>query len=309
MLSILIPVYNFPCFELVRDLVAQAAAVGVPCEIICMDDASSRYKDENRVVLDFPQVTYIELTENIGRSRIRNRLVSKAQYEMLLFLDCDSRIVQRDFIEKYVEAFRRADILAGGTLYDPCPPTDKDYLLHWTVGSRREPKPDGNQRKTFASNNYVIRRAIIEQCPFNEKVVRYGHEDSLFQMELERLGKAICFVQNPVVHIGLETNRRFIEKTRESVVNLYNLYALGIFDGLDIGKIRLLKTYLLFKKWKADGWLNRLFPFVNRLNEKTNAIGKPNLWVFDWYKLTLLSRYANAQSLGLLKNEEKYTEI
>jgi glycosyltransferase involved in cell wall biosynthesis len=290
MLSILIPVYNFPCFELARGLVAQASAVGVTYELVCVDDASSRFKEENRAIGNLPRATFIELSENIGRSRIRNLLVSKAQYEMLLFLDCDSKIVRDDFIERYLEAFRRADVLAGGTLYDPLRPVDPEYVLHWTVGSCREPKPEGNQRRTFASNNYAIRRSVIAACPFNEKVVRYGHEDSLFQMELEREGQAVQFINNPVIHTGLETNRRFIEKTRESVEGLYELYAAGVFNGLNTSRIRLLQTWLRLKKWKIDGWAARLFPVANRWNERTNAVGKPNLWIFDVYKLSLLAR-------------------
>jgi glycosyltransferase involved in cell wall biosynthesis len=299
MLSILIPVYNFPCVELVRELAAQATATGVVYEIICMDDASTRHTEENRVIRDLPCVVYMELTENIGRSRIRNRLAAQAQYEMLLFLDCDSRPAQSDFIARYLEAFRRHDIIAGGTLYDPSPPLDTDYLLHWTVGSRREPKPDENQQKTFTSNNYVIQRSIIEQYPFNEKVLRYGHEDSLFQMELERQGQAIRFICNPVVHTGLETNQRFVEKTQESVANLYELYTSGVFDGLDIGKIRLLKTALLCKKWRIDACLSLLFPLIDALNRKTNAVGHPHLRLFDAYKLTLLARMIYAKSPNL----------
>lgn len=289
MLSILIPVYNFPCFDLVRELVAQASATQVPFEILCIDDASSLYKEENRAIRDLPHTVYEELTGNIGRSRIRNLLVSKAQYETLLFLDCDSKIVTNNYIQKYLEEFRRNGIVSGGTLYGPAP-THPDYVLHWTFGSRREPKPDGNQKKTFTSNNFIIQKTIIEQYPFNEQVVRYGHEDSLFQMELEKHGLSIRFIRNPVLHAGLETNQRFIEKTQESIRNLYELYASGVFNDLDTGKIRLLTTWLRLKKWKIDRLFYHLFPVIDRLNRKTNAGGRPHLWVFDLYKLTFLAR-------------------
>ncbi|MDR2805649.1 MAG: glycosyltransferase, partial [Dysgonamonadaceae bacterium] len=163
MLSILIPIYNFSCFDLARELSAQASAANVPFEIICIDDASCFYKKENRAIRDLPHTVYIELIENIGRSRIRNLLVSKAQYDILLFLDCDSKIANSDYIKRYLEEFRRADILSGGTLYEPCPPTDLNYALHWTFGSKRESPPDENQRKTFTSNNFIIKKTIIEK--------------------------------------------------------------------------------------------------------------------------------------------------
>ena len=287
MLSILIPVYNFPCFDLVRELAQQAAsATNVSFEIICIDDASSLYKEENAAIRDLPHTLYVELTENVGRSRIRNLLVSKAQYETLVFLDCDSKIVNTDYLQKYLEEMRHCDIVSGGTLYESCPPADPAYALHWKYGSRREPKPDDNQGKTFTSNNFAIKKTIIEHYPFNEKIVRYGHEDSIFQMELEKQGLSVRFIRNPVVHTGLETNIRFIEKTQESVTNLYELYASGVFDGLNTGKIRLLQTYIRLKKWRMDSLFSLLFPVINLLNRKTNAKGHPNLLVFDLYKFT-----------------------
>jgi glycosyltransferase involved in cell wall biosynthesis len=309
MLSILIPVYNFPCFGLAQELAAQADAAGVPYEIICMDDASAQWKEENRAIRSLPHAVYVELTENVGRSRIRNRLAEAAQYELLLFLDCDSRIARGDFIRTYLEAFSEADILAGGTLYEPQPPVDRAYRLHWTFGSRREPKPDGRQGKTFTANNFVIRKSVMAGCPFDERVMRYGHEDSLFQMGLERQGKRVCFIGNPVFHVGLETNRRFIEKTGEGVANLCRLYRAGVFEGLDVGRIRLLKTYLGVRKWGGDRWLRLLFPLVAWLNERTNGVGRPNLFVFDGYKLTLMSRFFRPNRSDFQENEEIYTEI
>ena len=296
MLSILIPVYNFPCFDLVRELAAQASASHVPFEIICIDDASSLHKEENAAIRDLPRTIYIELTENIGRSRIRNLLVSKAQYEMLVFLDCDSEIVKSDYIPRYLEEMRYCDIVSGGTLYDPSPPANPAYSLHWKFGSRREPKPDNNQQKTFTSNNFAIKKKIIEKYPFNERIVRYGHEDSLFQMVLAKQGLSIRFTHNPVIHTGLETNTHFIEKTQESIRNLYDLYSSGVFDGLNTGKIRLLQTYIRIKKWKADRLFQWFFPAVNFLNQKTNAIGHPNLLVFDLYKITFLTRIARTKT-------------
>jgi glycosyltransferase involved in cell wall biosynthesis len=304
MLSILIPIYNFPAFKLVRELVTQALEAQIPHEIICINDASFRYLEENRAIMDLPNTIYMDLTENLGRSRVRNLLVSKAHYEALLFLDCDSKIAKTDFLITYMEAFRYHPILSGGTLYDPLPPSHLNYLLHWTVGSIREPNPDDLQRKIFTSNNYMIKKSIIEQYPFNETVVRYGHEDTLLQMELEKQGLNIRFISNPVIHIGLETNRHFIEKTQESILNLYELYTRGVFDGLNTDRIRLLTVWLHLKKWKMDVLYMLFFPLIHRLNEKTNAIGKPNLWIFDLYKLAFLCLISRKKHEFAKKNRE-----
>jgi glycosyltransferase involved in cell wall biosynthesis len=301
MLSILIPVYNFPCVGLVRELAVQAMTAGIPFEIICMDDASTDYRDKNQAIREVPHSVYIELPENVGRSRIRNLLVAKAQYDTLLFLDCDSEIIDGNYLQTYLNACRQYDIVAGGTCYEAHPPLDRRYVLHWTVGAQREPRPDDNQQKMFTSNNFMIRKAIIEKYPFNEAIVRYGHEDSFFQMELEKQGLHIRFIHNPVLHSGLETNGRFIEKTQESVRNLYDLYASGLFRDRNAGRIRLLQTYLCLKQKKADRIFDCFFPLIDRLNRKTNAGGYPCLWVFDLYKLAFLVRIAREKA----KNREK----
>ncbi|MDR0864581.1 MAG: glycosyltransferase [Candidatus Symbiothrix sp.] len=290
MISILIPIYNFPCSDLIKELAGQAQEANVPFEIICIDDCSSQLKEENRLINEIPHCTYIELDKNIGRSRIRNLLVTKAAYEYVLFLDCDSQIPRPDYIQKYVEGIRQYDILSGGRLYEPVPPADPVYYLHWKYGTVREPKPDNHQYKAFTSNNFIIKKSIIETYPFNEKIVRYGHEDSLFQFELEKNGHPIHFIDNPVVHIGLESNVKFLEKTRESIVNLYELYHSDTIDTLDIDKLKLLKTFLRIKKYKLSGFLSFFYPAVHSINNKINLGRHPSLHLLDAYKLTYLNR-------------------
>ena len=84
MLSILIPTYNYDCTQLVRDLQKQAEKALTKYEIIVMDDASATCKETNRDINSLPHCQYIELTENIGRSRIRNRLADMARYDSKL---------------------------------------------------------------------------------------------------------------------------------------------------------------------------------------------------------------------------------
>lgn len=94
MLSILIPTYNYVCVKLVTDLQQQAERLECPYEILVADDASEdAFKRENRKINGIPGCKYIELQENVGRSRIRNILGRLARYDFFLFLDCDGGIV------------------------------------------------------------------------------------------------------------------------------------------------------------------------------------------------------------------------
>lgn len=87
-LSILIPTYNTPCLSLVRDLQRQCEAAGTSHEIIVMDDGSTDHTAiaTNKGIDDMPGCRYILLGENIGRARIRNRLVGEARGEWCLSL-------------------------------------------------------------------------------------------------------------------------------------------------------------------------------------------------------------------------------
>ncbi|MDR1738162.1 MAG: glycosyltransferase family 2 protein [Candidatus Symbiothrix sp.] len=290
MLSILLPVYNFPCLKLVKTLSEQGSKLSIPFEIICMDDASTQYRKENQAIAAVPHARYIELPENIGRSRIRNRLAAQAKYDNLLFMDCDSEIRTPDYIAKYVATIQDRDFVSGGTLYASQPPSDHQYYLHWKYGVHREPKPNTQCKAVFTSNNFLIKKKIILKYPFNENIVRYGHEDTIFQLELEQHGIRLQYIVNPVVHIGLETNRAFLSKTEDSIRNLYDMYRSGILDNFNIKKIRLLYTYLCLKKYHLTRFLVITAPIIRIIHRKINFGKHPNLILFDVYKLAFLSR-------------------
>ena len=101
MLSILIPTYNCDCTRLVKELYSQAEHADVDYEIIVADDASPmvEHKMKNREINALPHCRLIELEENIGRARIRNRLADEARHEWLLFMDADAEVISDDFIE------------------------------------------------------------------------------------------------------------------------------------------------------------------------------------------------------------------
>ena len=130
MLSILIPVYNWDVRELVTELYRQGRDAGIPFEILCFDDDSTAaFQTLNRDMEKLEGVRYLEMPENLGRARIRNRLGQAAQFPYLLFMDCDSKPVYSDFIQRYCKDLHPLAVLAGGTVYDPIPPADGGGLL------------------------------------------------------------------------------------------------------------------------------------------------------------------------------------
>ena len=96
MLSILIPVYQVKVEKLVVKLIKQCDRCKIEFEILCFDDGSKeRIKVSNRSIDLLMRVNYVELSENLGRSKIRNRLAKSARYDYLLFLDADSQVKSR----------------------------------------------------------------------------------------------------------------------------------------------------------------------------------------------------------------------
>ena len=105
MLSILLPVYNCNCVALVTELQRQCTECGTDFEIIVADDCSSlaSYIEHNLRIERLDGVRYITRKQNVGRSAIRNFLISQAQGEWLLFIDGDLTLDNPHFIRRYLQ--------------------------------------------------------------------------------------------------------------------------------------------------------------------------------------------------------------
>ena len=287
MLSILIPIYNQDVRPLVADLALQCQKARINYQILCFDDASKpRYKKINRQIETVYGVSYIELSNNMGRSRIRNKLGYNAMYDTLLFLDCDSKIVSKKFVRNYIGLIGQHDVIYGGTIYSQRKPRSKKKILHWKYGQTRERLPFDKRLKqphlSFRSNNFIIKRNVFLDHPFDEQIVGYGHEDTLFALTLKKHKVGIHHVKNPVRHGGLEKTEDFLIKVRESVVNLFRLEASGHRI-----ETNLTRMYDRLEKWHMTAFLHRRvganMAFINRQLHKDN----PSIYWLDLLKLYL----------------------
>lgn len=232
MLSILIPVYNYKVVKLVQALQKQCEKIKRNYEIIVFDDQSeSQFKAHNKILSGYFGVNYTELSENLGRARIRNWLAKSARYENLLFLDCDSKIVRKDFVISYFDKLTDFDLVSGGRIYAPKEPKAYTKRLHWLYGTYKESRSALERTKFpvkyFHSNNFLIRRDVIMDVPFKEDVTGYGYEDLHLAKALKEKGYRIEHIENPVEHLGLEKNKTFLSKTRTAIDNLLHLKYTG----------------------------------------------------------------------------------
>lgn len=288
MLSIVIPVYNFDVRKLVIDLNDQCKTAGITYEIIVVDDASEDgIKNINSKIKTLSSVNYKELEKNVGRARIRNLLASMASHSYLLFLDCDAS-VPAGFIQRYASSFPEVEsVICGGRTYGNRPAEDS-YMLHWKYGKEKESMDvetrKKNGYKSFMTNNFAISRSVFTKVSFEENIKTYGHEDTLFGIELEKNRIPVFHIDNPVMHIGLEPNDRFLKKSREAVKNLLKIHKKeGVQEN-----ITLLKWLDILEK----NHLNRLAFIGLRLFKKqitANLYGnRPSLRLFAFYKLAYL---------------------
>lgn len=294
MLSILIPVYNFDVTAFVAALVQQGRAIKLKFEIIVFDDGSTpEFLEKNREIQNFKEVEYQELPENLGRSKIRNRLAYSANYPFLLFMDGDSFPEHSDFIKKYIDGLDKNTVLVGGTSYEIA--ASDEYVLHWTIGRKREVHSVCHRSKkpyhSFTSNNFLIPRHLFIQSPFDENIREYGHEDTVFGLTLKKQNIPIKHIDNPLLHIGLEPAAVFLEKNKKALKNL-----ILLSQKHDWMETKLLRSYRFLKQMRLLTLIKKIYPIIEDKVEK-NLKGKcPSVLLFILYKIVWLDRYRSNQT-------------
>ncbi len=292
MISICIPIYNFKVEELVKKLSVQSKSLDVPSEIILIDDCSeSVFKEENSSICN--NEIYIQLEKNIGRSAIRNLFLKYTKYDYLLFLDCDSIVFTDNFLPDYVNAIKKNpdSVICGGREYPKIPP-EKNKLLSWRYGIKKESKSfeirAQNPNKSFMTNNFVIDRRIFQTIQFNERLVEYGHEDTLFGFELKKRSINIIHIDNPVLNGDIEDNSEYLKKTEIAISNLTNIIKYTEYNEALISDVTLLRIF--YKFYKVRKIIRVVFlvlkPLIKYILIKVYA----NIYLFDFYKLGTLTR-------------------
>lgn len=291
MLSICIPIYNFKVDDLVRSLSVQLSGLQVPAEIILIDDASnSSFRELNEAVCS--EHHYIKLEKNIGRAAIRNRFLQYAKYEHLLFLDCDAIIPSEDFLSKYIDAIAHHPeaIICGGRVYPELAP-DRSELLRWKYGVKKESQSAGVRKKdpnkSFMTNNFLVCKKIFEIIQFDERLIDYGHEDTLFGFELKKQDISIIHLNNPVLNGDQEKNEAYLIQTEKAIHNLVHILEFVNYDEQLIEDVSLLRAYYRFFRVRKP--IKITFVVLKPLLTYFLSKGFVNLYLFDFYKLGILT--------------------
>ena len=133
---------------------------------------------------------------------------------------------------------------------------------------------------TFKTNNFVTPKNLLLRCPFDESVIGYGHEDTVWAYTLKSSGIPMMHIDNPIVHQGLETDHVLLRKIENALDNLLSLKMRGIHI-----PVRVLVTYHRYK---------HIFKLISKLGISTclrNRLidHKASLLTLDLYKLMYLA--------------------
>lgn len=295
MISVCIPVYNQFVQELVHELVKQAQEIHTTAEILLVDDGSEiGYKEKNRQLSHLEGVYYHEFEQNKGRIAARNALAAQAVNDWLLFIDSDSQITSKHYIKDYISlCTAETDAIFGGRVYSAEPPSSCNKTLHWKYGRQRE--RNRGSHTVFMTNNFCIRKTIFQELDFPHQIEGYGHEDTWLGIELKKRNAPCRFIQNAVLHNGVEEAGIFIEKSINALKNLLALQTVVEKDDLK-KHVRLYRFYCFQKKLGLGTLLLQLDKLVHAKLLTNLYSCSPSLLLFDLYRLMLLVRLSRERT-------------
>lgn len=286
MISVLIPTYNHNCYRLANDLHAQLATCGEEHELIIAEDGS---KDQvsiiaNHKITDLPNCRHIINKENLGRARIINFLINEAKGDWCIIMDSDARVVTTTFIKTYLDCAQKGYDVIVGSLVNPDKLPQPDATLRYKYEKAAEKFRSAEYRnihpfERFGTFNFMARRSVLLEVPFDERCTEYGYEDTLMGIEMRRQGKKVLHIDNPLMHLGFDNNATFLKKTETSLHSLKKIEK-DMLPYTPLGKM-VIKLRRIHLASIIGGIFRILKPLLRR-----NLLGNnPNLTLFSFYKL------------------------
>ena len=160
-LSILIPVFNTVCVQLVSDIRQQALDAGITFEVIAADDGSTDHQtvEANQSIDAMEHCRYICRQPNAGRAAIRNFLAREAQYPWLLFIDSHMTVCSQQFLQHYLET--DGNVIYGGYIVGEGKTSSLRYCYEKACeahhrASVRQQRP----YQHFHTCNFVVSRSL-----------------------------------------------------------------------------------------------------------------------------------------------------
>lgn len=288
MLSILIPTYNYNVVSLVNELHKQCLECDIEFEILVYDDGSkSILNEENKKINTLSHCKFIATSTNLGLSTNRNNLAKDSKYNFLLYIDGDSLLPNKKYIEVYLNAStKNFDIIYGGRIH-PETIENPNQKLRWKYGKFIEDKSasirNNDIYKTLMFNNTLIKKDVLNIIKFDPTIKNYGHEDTLLAYQISLAKLKVMHIENPVKHGSIDTNAIYIEKTIFALSNLRLIYNKNLIDK---HFVKLLYYHNKLSNIHLDYFLSVFYVLFNKLMIKNLLSNSPSLFVFNLFKLS-----------------------
>jgi hypothetical protein len=228
-LSVLTPFYKYDPSELIARLAPAPADV----ELILLDDGSNSAALAANVISALEKANIaarlIIWRDNGGRAAARNRLLEEARGEYVLFLDADMLPDSARFLHAWLGVIQtqRPEAAFGGlslTHADVCPETALHHDLFASSDCAPAYQRERKAAQSVASANLLVRRAFLNQLPFDNGFIGWGFEDTDWALTAAR-HTPILHVDNPATHAGLDDVETLMRKSAEAGPNFARLAA------------------------------------------------------------------------------------
>ncbi len=218
-----------------------------------------------------------------------------ATQPFLLFIDGDSALISPTFLENYLQEIKSEElqVLCGASVYQKEKP-ERKYYLRWKYSVERESKSLQDRLKNpnlgFKSNNFLIQKTVFEKVKFNETLLGYGHEDTLFGFELTQNTIPIAHIDNPVLNKNLDDNTTFLNKTNEGLKSLLQVLEIVNHNEQFTQNIKLVVAYQRIKNNPILNFLLSISVISLPLLSYCLKKGFFTLRMFDLYKLIVFNK-------------------
>ena len=227
----------------------------------------------------------MELRNGAQGQRTRQKLANRANYHWLLFLDADTKPKKEDFIERYINSIDdQTKLIFGGIAYrDDVPPINE--ILRWQYGkSREEISVDKRMKNKFLAINsggfLIDKRTFLDI----NSLITWGNYglDILFTYNLMKNNITVRHIDNPVYHLGLESNQEYLIKSKKAVETLYFLQNKRLISNT-YSSLQKMNNQL--KKFGMVGVFRFLIKGFIPMIERRLLTKKTPLYLFDLYRL------------------------
>jgi hypothetical protein len=197
--------------------------------VIAADGAPDASVDAVRTALQaYPGAsTLVRLLTNQGRSRARNHLIAEARTGHVLFLDGDMAPADDAFLARWLTACARG-VRVGFGGFRSADGVDRAFDLHRALSDGDGDAPAAVRRArgplAVYTSNLLVETAILRAAPFDDGFSGYGWEDVDWAMRANAHAP-VEHLDNPALHLGLDTPEALLKKAAEAGPNLARLIA------------------------------------------------------------------------------------